>query len=406
MPHFSYKAVAGDGKKISGTMEADTAAVVQNILAQQGLIPVAVNRAGGGEDKGAKPGLLARLSGVKLPELLMFTKQINTLLRAGLSITRALEVLDKQSENPLLKHAIGRISENINQGASISGAFGKHPSIFSPLYCNLINAGELSGALNKVLERLSYILEHEHKVREDIKSALAYPKMVLIALGGAFFFLLTFVIPKFVSVFESAKLELPLPTKICITLYALLSNYWPVLLGGAVGLVVALKMFFKTENGAYLLDRFLLRLPIVGPLFVKTAMSRFASILSILLASGVSILDAFGVISETIGNAAITKEFNIIREHMKEGHGISKPLRKSKFFPPMVVNMIAIGEESGSLEEMLHEIARHYDEEVEYAVKNLSEAIGPILIVGLTAVVGFFALAIFLPMWDLTKMVK
>ncbi len=407
MPFFSYKAINPEGHKISGTMEADSVQAVQNILVQQGCIPTRVSRTSKKSEKnGAEVSMLARLQGVNLADILIFTKQINTLLRAGLSITRALDVLEKQTENPLLRQTIRQISEDVNQGSSLSRAFEKHPKIFSRLYCNLMAAGELSGSLPEVLDRLNFILEHEHKVKEDVKSALAYPKMVLIALGGAFFFLLTFVIPKFVSVFESANLELPVPTKICISLYALLSGYWHVLLGIAALLFIAFRFAVKTSRGAYIKDAVLLRMPIVGHLFVKTAMSRFSSILSILLASGVSILDAINIIAEAIGNAAITAEFERIKEHMKEGHGISRPLRESKFFPPMVINMIAIGEESGSLEEMLREIARHYDEEVEYAVKNLSEAIGPILIVGLTGVVGFFALAIFLPMWDLTKMVQ
>ncbi len=406
MPIFEYKAITPDGKPLQGTMEADSAAAVQQIIAQQGNIPTEVKKkVGKGREAGAGGGLLASFQRVKLPDLLMFTKQVNTLLRAGLSITRTLEVLEKQTENPALRHVIVEINEEINRGSTLATAFGNHPKVFSNLYCNMIAAGEISGSLPAILDRLTFILEHEHKVKEDVKSALTYPKMVLIALGGAFFFLLTFVIPKFVRVFESANIELPLPTKICILLYESISRGWPVLLGGAAALFIGLRLVLRTPAGTLAKDRFLLRLPIIGPLFIKTAMSRFASILAILLASGISIIEALNVISEAIGNAAITAEFNRIKHYMQEGHGIAAPLKESKFFPPMVINMVAIGEESGSLEEMLREIARHYDDEVDHAVKNLSEAIAPILIVGLTGVVGFFALAIFLPMWDLTQMV-
>jgi len=197
-----------------------------------------------------------------------------------------------------------------------------------------------------------------------------------------------------------------MPTKICILLSNGIQTYWPLLLAGAAGIVTGFKMFAKTKTGELAIDTLLLRMPIIGPLFVKSAMSRFSSILSILMASGVNILDSIAIISNTIGNAAIAREFDRVKTVMAEGGGISRPLRQTKHFPPMVVNMVAIGEESGSLEEMLKEVAIHYDEEVEYAVKGLSEAIGPVLIVTLTAVVGFFALAIFLPMWDLTEMAK
>jgi type IV pilus assembly protein PilC len=253
---------------------------------------------------------------------------------------------------------------------------------------------------------VTYILEHEYKVKRDIKSALAYPKMVLFVLFGAFFFLLTFVIPKFISVFQKAGLDLPIPTQICLSMYNGIQQYWPLLLGFVLAGFFSVKLYFSTSQGAVARDRALIFFPIVGPLFIKSAMSRFASILTILLSSGVTVLTSFDILSETIGNAAISKEFAGLSKQMEEGRGISEPLRNARYFPPMVVNMIAIGEEAGSLEEMLSDIARHYDEEVEYAVAGLAEAIGPIMIVLLTVVVGFFALAIFLPMWDLTKMVK
>lgn len=405
MPSFAYKAINEEGEKISGVMEAQSVEAVQNLLMANGSVPVAIRRTKKGERQ-RRVGFLAQLAGVKLPDLLIFTKQINTLIRAGLPITRALDVLKEQTENPVLQKTIGDINEDINKGDTLSSAFARHPKIFSSLYCNLVNAGEISGSLPNVLERTGFILEHEHKVREDVRSALAYPKIVVTALCGAFFFLLTFVIPKFVQVFKGAGLELPIPTKICIALYTMIATYWYLLLGGSAAVFFMVRFYLRTPQGTLAKDSFLLKLPIVGHLFVKSAMSRFAYILSILMASGVSILDSINIISETIGNRAITREFEQIKHYMQEGSGIASPLKKAKFFPPMVVNMIAIGEESGSLEAMLREIARHYDEEVEYSVKNLSEAIGPILIVALTVVVGFFALAIFLPMWDLTKMVR
>jgi len=404
MPRFSYKAINTSGQTINGTMEASSADAVLGMLVTQGNIPISVTAAKGTE--GSASGLQALLAPVKPPEIILFTKQLRTMLRSGIPVLQIFSILAEQTKNATLRKALLAMEQEIREGATLSSVFNKQSHIFSKLYCGLISAGELSGTMVEVLDRVTYIIEHEYKVKRDIKSALAYPKMVLVTLFGAFFFLLTFVIPKFVGIFSKAGITLPLPTKICLLLYSGLKMYWPVLLGGAAAAVTAYKLIVRTEQGAIARDLFFIRLPIIGQLFVKSAMSRFASILAILLASGVSVISSFEILSATIGNAAIAKELDDLSTEMQEGKGVSEPLRKSKFFPPMVVNMIAIGEESGSLEEMLRQLAGHYDEEVEYAIAGLSEAIGPVLIVVLTAVVGFFALAIFLPMWDLTKMVK
>ena len=222
----------------------------------------------------------------------------------------------------------------------------------------------------------------------------------------AFFVLLTFVIPKFVTIFEKGGIELPLPTRICLGLHHFLRDNW-VLLAAACGLVVlGLTFALRTKTGQYVRDRTLLQLPVLGSLFIKAAMSRFASIFAILQASGVSALDALLILRNTIGNEAIAREFDQISDQLVEGRGIAAPLRSARYFPPMVVNMTAVGEESGALDEMLREVADHYDIEVQYATKGLSDALAPLLTIGLAVVVGFFALAIFLPMWDMYKIVK
>ncbi|MBN2397145.1 MAG: type II secretion system F family protein [Deltaproteobacteria bacterium] len=405
MPDFFYRAVNQYGAEVSGSIEAQSVEAAQHLLNEQGLIPSDVSE----ESLGSRTllaGIQARLVSVTMRELILFTKQFKTMLIAGLSILKVLEILEHQTRNLKLRKALGSMTAEIREGFALHEAFGKHPGIFPPLYVSMIEAGESSGTLPDVLDRLVYILEHEHKVRSDIKSALQYPIMVVVALVVAFFVLLTFVIPRFVAIFTKAGLDLPIPTLICLYLYRLISDYWYLPLGGLILAVFGLRHWFKTEQGRYVRDRLILQIPLIGPLFVKAAMSRFASIFSILQASGVTVLSALDILSGTIGNAAISREFSGLKDKIQEGRGISEPLRSSKYFTPMVVDMVAVGEESGELEEMLRVIAVHYDDEVEYAVKGLSEAIGPILIVSLAAVVGFFALAIFLPMWDLTKMVK
>jgi len=405
MPHFTYKAIDQKGASVSGVLEAESIESVQNLLSEQGFIPSAVTEKGLASG-GFLDNIKAKLTPIKTEELILFTKQFKTMLIAGLPILKVLEVLENQTQNLKLKGALSSMSVDIKEGFSLQEVFGKHTNIFSSLYVSMIKAGESSGTLPVVLDRLVYILEHEHKIRSDIKAALQYPAIVVIALVGAFFVLLTFVIPKFVGIFAKAGLDLPLPTAICLYMYRFLHDYWYLLLGGFILAVMGLRYWFKTESGRYVRDKVFLRLPLVGNLLVKAAMSRFASIFSILQASGVSVLDAFEILSGTIGNAAISREFSRLKDKIEEGRGISGPLRSAKYFTPMIVDMVAVGEESGQLEEMLQVVSTHYDDEVEYAVKGLSDAIGPILIVSLAAVVGFFALAIYLPMWDLTNMVK
>ncbi len=408
MPKFSYEAITDSGAALSGVIEAETLEMANTLLATRGYIPSRVRKIsekGIGRSLAFSP-LQSRLTAVKATELILFTKQFRTMFKAGVPIMRIFEVLGYQAQNPKLKRIITGITSEIQEGASFSDALAKHPDTFTPLYRSMIKAGETSGNIPEVLERMIYILEHEHKIRSDIRSAMQYPMIVLIALGIAFFVLLTFVIPRFVTIFSRAGLDLPWPTRVCMVLYTVLSNYWYICLAVVVVGIVGLRMYFKTPQGRYVRDAFILRLPLVGPLFIRAAMSRFASIFSILQSSGVPVMTSLQILSGTIGNSAIAKEFDRVRDRVEEGRGISGPLNMAKYFTPMVIQMVSIGEESGQLDEMLRAVSTHYDDEVAYSVQRLSEAVGPILVVGLAAVVGFFALAIFLPMWDLTQVAR
>ena len=403
MPVFKYNAINSAGTSISGVVEAENDGAVRQLISSKGLIPTKITKT---RESGAGESINDRLATVKARELILFTKQFATMLKAGIPIVDLFSVIEQQTENPKLKKAMVGISRDIQEGASLHQAMSRHNKIFSPLYLSMMRAGETSGALPDVLERLIYIIEHEHKVKKDIKGALVYPAIVLTVLTGAFFFLITFVVPKFVTLFSKAELTLPLPTKMCMGLYQLLAGYWIHILITVVLTATAFVYYIRTDAGRHAYHRFLLAIPLFGPLFVKSAMSRFSSIFAILQASGVTVLDSFDILSETIGNAAMSRQFGDIRRNLEQGKGISGPLAQADYFTPMVVNMVAIGEESGNLEEMLWVISNHYDDEVEYAVKNLSEAIVPILTIGLAGVVLFFALAIFLPMWDMMKMVN
>ena len=404
MPNYSYQAINEIGKNVTGTLEAESVDVANSIILARGLIPSKLSpvKITNVDDWWSR---IKSLTGtVKVKDLIIFTKQFRSMLGAGVPILRLLQILELQTESKGLKEAITKIIQDIRQCSSISEAFEKYPKIFSPLYCSMLKAGEISGNVPGILDRLIYIIEHEAKIKSDIKSALRYPMIILVALAIAFVILLTFVVPSFASMFSKSGLVLPMPTKVAMLLSGYLKNYWYVILTFMAIIIFGLSAYFKTDNGRFMRDAFLLELPILGPLFKKAALSRFASIFAILQTSGVPVMQALTILSETIGNAAISRDFDYVRDRVEEGAGISTPLKSAKYFTPMVVDMIAIGEETGNIDEMLREISKHYDDEVEYSVKGLSEAIGPILIVGLAAIVGFFALAIFMPMWDLTQM--
>ena len=404
MPHFSYKAVNAGGATISGTIEADSADSAAEALFTRGYVPSKITTQKAASESSWRNRLRRLATRVPKTDLILFTKQFRSMLHAGVPLMRLLQVLEAQTKNTTLKQAIADMTRSIKEGSTLHAAMEKNNHIFSPLYCSMVGAGEASGSVPEVMERLIYIIEHEEKIKSDIKSALQYPLLVTVALVIAFFVLLTFVIPKFVTMFGRTGLVLPLPTRIAMGLYHFISVYWYVGLGGLVLLIVGLRLFLRTERGQYIKDALMLRLPLAGPLFLKAIMSRFASIFAILQSSGVPIMTSMKVLSGTIGNRAISAEFDEVSERMQEGKGIAGPLSQAKYFTPMVIDMIAIGEETGNLDEMLRQVSIHYDDEVAYAVKGMSDAIGPVLVVGLAAVVGFFALAIFLPMWDLTKL--
>jgi type IV pilus assembly protein PilC len=401
MPTFHYQAISDTGAASKGEIEAESVQAASAALASRGLIPMQVRGAAPALKKPAFSGFFAS---VKTTELILFTKQFKTLIRSGVPMLTLLQVLKEQSENKQLQAILASIHQKIRDGANLYDAFRQHPQVFSPLYCSMLRAGESAGALPEILDRLVYVLEHEHKVKSDIKSAMTYPIIVVSFLTIAFFVLLIGVIPKFVTIFQNAKLTLPLPTQICLLLYKMIVLYWFVVAAVVLVIGVALYFYLRTEQGRFVRDSLLLRLPLLGKLFQKAAISRFASIFSILQSSGVDILDAMDILASTIGNVAISRQMSEMKDHLKEGRGISGPLRQAKYFTPMVVNMVAVGEESGNLDALLRDVATHYDTEVEYTTKKLSDAIAPALTICLAAVVGFFALAIFMPMWDLSLM--
>ncbi len=402
MPVFQYKAMSASGAMVQDELEAPNPTAVAEKLESLGYIPLNISRKKGG----AQGRLFEKKPRVKDNEIIVFTRQLVTLLKAGVPLLSALEALSEQTDNPVMRDIIGRIYVDIESGISLSEALAKHPTVFEDMYVNSIRAGEMGGALDEVLLRLADLIEYDRETKSRIKSAMRYPIIVVVSLVVAVIALMMLVVPKFIDMFTKLGVELPLPTRILIMVYDAMNNYWYIGLGLLVLLFVAFKLWVKTPGGEFAWDSLKLKLPIFGPLLMKSYMSRFTRMFETLNRSGLPILQTLEIVSKTVGNAAIGREIEKATLGIRRGEGISVPLKQSKLFPPMVVRMIAIGEQSGSLDEMLHNISEHYEMEVEYAVKGLTSMIEPILTVGLGIIVLFLALAIFLPMWDMTKIAQ
>jgi len=406
MTKFYYRAVNETGKSVSGIVEAESADGASRVIAGRGQIPSLVRPQRSLDLALDWSRVTSVFTRIRPEELILFSKQLGTLIRAGIAMLQVLETLESQTENTRLRRIVGEISTRVRQGAKLSESLARYPGVFPPLYCSMIRAGEASGALPDVLDRLIYIIQHEHEVKTRIRAALQYPAIVLVFLAVAFFVLLTVIVPRFARLFAHAQITLPFPTRVCLALNAFLTSNWHILLGGVIAALFVLGLYLRTDTGRYVRDRFVLRLPIIGPVLVKAAISRFASVFAILQASGVTVLDSVKILSGTMGNEAIARQLHNIEDLLREGRGIAGPLRSARFFPPLLINMVAVGEESGNLDGMLREVSQHYDAEVEFAMKKMSDSIGPLLVVCLAFLVGFFALAIYMPMWDLTKLVR
>ncbi len=403
MPVFRYKAMNQAGALVQDELEAPNPGAVAEKLESLGYTPLKISRkkVGGGNIR-----LFQSKPKVKDNEIIVFTRQLVTLLKAGVPLLSALEALAEQTDSEQMRDVIGKIYVDIESGISLSEALAKHPSVFEEMYVNSIRAGEMGGALDQVLLRLANLIEYDRETRARIKSAMRYPIIVVVSLVVAVITLMMLVVPKFIDMFTKLGVELPLPTRILIAVYEAMSHYWYLGIAGVVLAIAGFKLWVKTPSGRLIWDGFKLKLPVFGPLLMKSYMSRFTRMFETLNRSGLPILQTLEIVGKTVGNAVIRREIEKASMGIRRGDGIASPLKQSKLFPPMVVRMIAIGEQSGSLDEMLKNVSEHYDMEVDYAVKNLTSLIEPMLTVGLGLIVLFLALAIFLPMWDMTKIAQ
>ncbi len=411
MKTFTYSSKNAQGKIVQGTLEAETDAEALTELRRRGLtiISMAAGKSTGTKSvtsffgRGASAGSGGRKvrGRVKNQELVVFTRQLSTMVSAGIPLVEGLEVLEEQTSNRVFKAVLEEVVSDVRSGKDLSQSLGRHPKIFKAIFVNMIKAGEASGQLDIVLNRLADYQESAEALRGEIKSAMTYPLVSLTLVLGITFFLLVFIIPKFQEMFTSMNVELPWITSTLLSFSLFLQRTLVFWIVGVVALVVGIVMYFRTEKGAWVLDWINLRLPVFGSLFSKVAISRFTRTFATLIKSGVPILGALEIVEKTSGNRLYGGAINTAAESVRQGETLAEPLTRAKLFPPMVTRMIAIGERTGALEALLEKIADFYDQEVATTVKALTSLIEPILISVMGFLVGSMVMAIFLPIFKM-----
>ncbi|HEX6059360.1 MAG TPA: type II secretion system F family protein [Gemmatimonadaceae bacterium] len=399
MPTFTYTARALNGEMKSATMDAATRDDVVAALRKQRMNVVKIDEQKAKKSSFGQPGITMR-------DVVIFTRQFSTMINAGLPLVQALDILAKQSENKTLQDVTRQVVFDVESGNTVADAMRKHPKAFTDLYVNMVAAGEAGGILDTILMRLATFLEKNDALVRKVKGAMIYPGVIMGVAAVAIAVLLIFVIPTFESMFASVGLALPLPTRIVIMMSKFLTGYWWAVIAGGVAGFFALKKYYASSSGRLAIDKLMLKLPVLGDVLRKSSVSRFTRTLGTLISSGVSILDGLEITAKTAGNRVIQDAIMASRASIAGGDTISAPLQKSAVFPPMVISMIAVGEQTGGLDEMLSKIADFYDEEVDAAVSNLLSMLEPIMIVFLGVVVGGMVVAMYLPIFDMINAVQ
>jgi general secretion pathway protein F len=404
---YEYRGLDQAGKDIKGIIDADSPRLARAKLRRSGIFPTEILTDRYTKKLVAEPVSIGTLFGrIKMQDVAIMTRQMATLVGAGIPIVEALTALIDQTENVRLKKVITQVRESVNEGSSLADAMSRFPKVFSELYANMINAGESSGALDIVLRRLADFTENQVILRNKVLSTLTYP-IILVFVGIAILsFLLVSVVPKVVGIFDELEQALPTPTVILISVTDFLKDYWWVLLLVAGGGILALRQYGATERGRQIYNRMILKIPITGKLLRIIVTTRFARTLAILLNSGIPLLQSMDIAKAVVNNAVISDAIESAKEGIREGESIAEPLRRSKIFPSMVTHMIAVGEKTGELEQMLFKISDAYENEVETTVSRMTSLLGPIVILVLGGVVLFIVLAILLPMFEMNQIIR
>ena len=429
MPKFNYVAMDSRGKETKGTLDVANQNEAISRLKEMGYFPTKVTEAekpkadkkgkaggaapaAGAKGKGGKMSINIRIpglgSGVKSKVLTTFTRQLATLVDAGLPLLRGLRVLEKQERNATLKRIIGDLALSIEGGSTFSEALAQHPKVFNRLFVNMVKAGELGGVLEVVLNRLSEFMEKAQKIKGKVVAAMFYPAAVMFVAVTILIILMVFVVPKFKLIFQDMLEGKPLPafTNLILGISEVIAGNFLASLGVLIGIFIIFKLFIRTKFGRKLFDRVKLNFPVLGPVISKVAIARFTRTLGTLISSGVPILQALNIVKETSGNVIISNAVSSVHESVKEGETITQPLEASRVFPPMVISMVDVGEQTGALPEMLMKIADNYDEEVDVLIGSLVSLLEPIMVVTLGGIVGLIVVALFLPLVKLIQSVS
>ncbi len=399
MATFKYIAKNKDSRTVAGKIAAENKVAVIEELRKRQLTIISLDEV---KEGGVKQSTFKSRK-VKADEIVIFARQLATMVEAGIPIIQGLDALQDQVTHPLFKKVLTNVRDDIQHGTSLSAAFAKHPNVFDTLFVNMVKVGETGGVLSAILDRISTYLEKTLRLKRKVKSALIYPIVVVCMAIIITIILLVKVVPTFAGIYASFNQELPAMTQVLINVSNILKSQLIWLIAGVVTIIVGIRQWHKTEKGALVLDRAVLRMPIFGELMRKVAISRFSRTLATLIQSGVPILESLEIVAKTIGNRVLEVVVNDVKENVREGESLAAPLVKSGVFPPMVTRMISIGEKSGQMEKMLLKIAEFYDDQVDAAVEGLTSIIEPLIIGFLGIVIGFIVIALFLPILTITK---
>lgn len=398
---YKYKAISQNGEVIEGFFEGNEESDVLAMLKGNNYLPVSVEKDISSENK-----IDIFSKKIKKKDLAVFCRQFYTMLDAGIGIVKCIDILEKQSENKNLKKALGTLHENVQKGFTLSEGMKKHSTVFPSLLINMVEAGEVSGNLDIIMERMAVHFEKENKLENKIKSALIYPVVLAVVSIAVVIFLLVAVMPTFIGMFESSGQALPKPTQILLNISNWLTEYWYIFIPMVLALIIGFTVFKQTPTGRKFLDTLKIKIPVIKDTNIKIITARFARTLSTLMSSGISLLQSIEIVSRVVGNKVVHDRLEIASENVRKGVSLSRAVNEVGIFPPMVDSMIKIGEESGSLDDILYKTADFYDEEVEVALQRMTSLMEPVMLVIMALIIGFIVIAMAMPMFDMVNTIQ
>lgn len=407
MPVYEYTALDRDGKNTRGIIDADSAPVARQKLRGSGIFPIQVKETSTGrKDVHSSPTVSNFFKRVRPAELSAITRQLSILLGAGITLVASLDALMSQAANPLLKKIVAQIKGSVNEGNSLAFSLSQHPKVFSRIYINMVRAGEASGSLDLVLDRLAEFTEHQQELRGRFKAAMAYPVFMFLIGTLILFFLIAFIVPNITQIFSEMHQTLPLPTIALIGVSNFLKSFWWLVLLVLTAATIVLKKVMKTPRGNYIWDEIKLRIPVIGAINMKMAMARFGRTLAGLLQSGVPLLSALEIVRNIVNNTLVAEAIDNTMDQIAAGKDLATPLGRSRWIPPIVVQMISVGEQSGELENMLNKIADIYERETDSQITAMTSMLEPVMILVMGLIVGFIVVSILLPIFEMNQMIR